>query len=227
MLKNAKTTPEYLALNKSFGPKTMQIGFKCKGYNELSGIVLRIIRSRAYYGGVKLDNFSGPGAYIHLETGSTFCGNFKEGLKQGFGIWKSGEDGRFYEGEFKDGFPHGEGRMYFPDSGYSYHGLWNNSVPVERKKVMVPELQQSIESGTCVSTLEHFNQGHFGSFFYRFKKKNQFYCEACFKTRANHEFSELVKKLTFDQLCEKGILQYFGRYRCKTMDDLIAAEDHY
>ncbi|CDJ65536.1 MORN repeat-containing protein, putative [Eimeria necatrix] len=60
-----------------------------------------------------------------LSGGATYTGDFKNGLKHGFGVLVR-PCGSKYVGYFKDGVAEGQGKFIHP-SGDTYEGQWKNS----------------------------------------------------------------------------------------------------
>jgi len=76
-----------------------------------------------YLGGLKGDNRSGLGAYVH--AGGCRCeGMWVEGKLHGQGTMEYA-DGATYEGEYRDGKMQGHGTMVFAD-GATYDGQWRD-----------------------------------------------------------------------------------------------------
>lgn len=57
---------------------------------------------------------------------ASYTGDFKDGLKDGNGIFKY-PSGNYYEGEFKKDAKHGQGTMFWLDENERYIGSWENN----------------------------------------------------------------------------------------------------
>ncbi len=80
-----------------------------------------------YAGGMDRDRaYSGVGTLL-LPGGERYEGEFKSGLRHGWGIMQF-NNGR-YEGEWKDGNRHGNGKETFGNEADSYEGQWVNDKP--------------------------------------------------------------------------------------------------
>ena len=64
-----------------------------------------------YEGNWHYDMQHGKGEEKWLNSGSTFQGNFVEGLRQGFGIWI--HQGKRYDGEWKNNMMEGQGTIEY------------------------------------------------------------------------------------------------------------------
>ena len=68
--------------------------------------------------------WNGNGEWTYA-NGSSYVGNFKEGLRHGKGK-QTDTNGNSYEGDFKEGLLHGKGK-YTNTDGSSYDGEWKDN----------------------------------------------------------------------------------------------------
>lgn len=93
-----------------------QFEFKNNEATKLAG------KDGEYKGPSRDKNPEGEGVFVD-KIGSTYTGQWKDGLPHGRGVYTHGYDGSRYDGFWKKGMRHGLGQMNFPD-GSSYVGPW-------------------------------------------------------------------------------------------------------
>ena len=104
-------------MNKKFNNGDIYIG-QMNSKNELYGrcCVIFSNSSEKYFVGYNINNqFDGEGCYYDDQWNKIYEGNFKNNLKNGFGVLYK-EGGTTYAGEFKDDNPHGKGVVYYANS---------------------------------------------------------------------------------------------------------------
>ncbi len=58
-----------------------------------------------------------------------YLGEFRFGMREGYGVYKSYNSKQWYLGEFKANTRHGKGKVVFPD-GRVLQALWSKGEPV-------------------------------------------------------------------------------------------------
>lgn len=64
-------------------------------------------------------------AVAQYPNGDVYEGQYSEGVREGFGIYRYASNNEKYEGEWVQNFKHGIGRMNYADGG-DYYGFWEN-----------------------------------------------------------------------------------------------------
>lgn len=77
-------------------------------------------KKTTYVGQIKNQLFHGDGTLYYNETGDLYKGQFKDGLRQGYGELQY-YNGDKYNGDFYQDQPHGKGK-YISNNGYIYEG---------------------------------------------------------------------------------------------------------
>lgn len=87
---------------------------------------------KTYIMGTWVDSYLHGRGLMRFASGSTYEGEFKNGLMDGHGHWK-GVHGESYLGGWRMSFTHGPGLFTWPD-GSTYHGDWHWGVSVSRAR---------------------------------------------------------------------------------------------